>query len=96
MARNKYWYVNTYECGRAYGGPEEGGWWYAYGTPTEKSIVCATEEEAWQKWEERVNAWAEYNAGHEPIENLNGDGVIRVFVETHRATKFPKSRPYYS
>ena len=32
MARNKYWYVNTYECGRAYGGPEEGGWWYAYGT----------------------------------------------------------------
>ena len=34
--------------------------------------------------------------GHEPIENVNGDGVIRVFVETHRATAFPKSRPYYS
>ena len=96
MARNKYWYVNTYECGRAYGGPEEGGWWYAYGTPIEKSIVCATEEEAWEKREERVNAWAEYNASHEPIENVNGDGVIRVFVETHRATAFPKSRPYYS
>ncbi len=24
-------YVNMYACGRAYGGPEEGGWFYDYG-----------------------------------------------------------------
>jgi len=96
MARNKYWYVNTYECGRAYGGPEEGGWWYDYGKPIEKSIVCATEEEAWEKRAEREKAWAEYNEGREPIESVNGDGVIMVFVETHRAVWFPKQKPYYS
>lgn len=25
-------YVNVYELDRAYGGPEEGGWWYDIGT----------------------------------------------------------------
>jgi len=30
MSRKKplMFYVNVYEKGRAYGGPEEGGWWY--------------------------------------------------------------------
>ena len=26
--------VTEYETGRAYGGPEEGGWWYGYGHPS--------------------------------------------------------------
>ena len=26
-------WVTVYEIGRAYGGPEEGGWWYEYGQP---------------------------------------------------------------
>ena len=26
-------YVNVYEIGQAYGGPEEGGWYYDVGTP---------------------------------------------------------------
>jgi hypothetical protein len=26
--KNKTFYVSTYETSRAYGGPEEGGWWY--------------------------------------------------------------------
>jgi hypothetical protein len=26
-------YVNVYEVEEAYGGPEEGGWWYDIGTP---------------------------------------------------------------
>lgn len=29
------WYFNIYEIGRAYGGPEEGGWYYDYGKPIE-------------------------------------------------------------
>ena len=30
MSEDKY-YVNIYKTGRAYGGPEEGGWFYDYG-----------------------------------------------------------------
>jgi len=26
-------YVNAYRVSRAYGGPEEGGWWYDVGEP---------------------------------------------------------------
>jgi len=26
--QNKIFYISIYEVGRAYGGPEEGGWWY--------------------------------------------------------------------
>ena len=29
------WYFNIYEIGRAYGGSEEGGWYYDYGKPVE-------------------------------------------------------------
>ena len=29
--REEKFYVNMYSCGRAYGGPEEGGWYYDYG-----------------------------------------------------------------
>lgn len=31
------WYVNTYLIDRAYGGPEEGGWWYDTEVPVRQS-----------------------------------------------------------
>jgi hypothetical protein len=33
-------YFNVYEKGRAYGGPEEGGWWYDTLTPVMSVEVC--------------------------------------------------------
>ena len=29
---HRLWHVTVYKIDRAYGGPEEGGWWYDYGT----------------------------------------------------------------
>ena len=29
------WYVTIYVTDRAYGGPEEGGWWYNFGVPSD-------------------------------------------------------------
>ena len=31
--------VQLYMCDRAYGGPEEGGWWFGYGLPVSDSEV---------------------------------------------------------
>jgi len=28
------WFVHLFDTGTAYGGPEEGGWWYATGNPS--------------------------------------------------------------
>lgn len=45
--RGAPWYVNIYEVDRAYGGSEEGGWWYDTGSPCTKpygkaSFKCLT------------------------------------------------------
>ena len=32
-------YLNIYELAQAYGGPEEGGWWYTCGEPVESTEV---------------------------------------------------------
>ena len=37
-------YVNIYKCGRAYGGPEEGGWFYSYGEYQWTVAKCENED----------------------------------------------------
>ena len=32
-------YVNCYMIDQAYGGPEEGGWWYTVGRPVESRLA---------------------------------------------------------
>lgn len=41
-------FVNVYEAGRVYGGPEEGGWWFDTGTPLASVPVELTEDE-WER-----------------------------------------------
>lgn len=40
-------YLNTYEVYQAYGGPEEGGWWYDCGTPVQSVLLSNEEYEEW-------------------------------------------------
>jgi hypothetical protein len=44
------WFVHKYEEQQAYGGPEEGGWWYDLRTPIENwaPIACNSEEAAFE------------------------------------------------
>lgn len=54
-------YVNVYEVGRAYGGPEEGGWWFDTGSPVAAIPVALTEDE----WDRAHQQW-EHERGEEP------------------------------
>lgn len=47
MTRNSY-IVAFYEIDRAYGGPEEGGWWYGCGTLRRVTAVTKSKEKAHQ------------------------------------------------
>lgn len=38
-------FVNIYEVGRGYGGPEEGGWYFDYGSPIGSIPVELTDDE---------------------------------------------------
>lgn len=79
----KKFYTNVYVVGRAYGGPEEGGWWYDYGTPIFEEC---TEHETFDDAMEMKQA----------VQNAYNDGHIDVYVEDHPAKAFPETRPYYS
>lgn len=83
------YYINVYDVGQAYGGPEEGGWWYATGEFIKTIGTAATLEEAIaiQDAYEACKAWAvngatklkrqtAYRMGHGQHDGVdaNGDG----------------------
>lgn len=45
-------YVNIYSVGRAYGGPEEGGWWFDTGVPIGAIPVFITDDERMEIYDE--------------------------------------------
>jgi hypothetical protein len=91
------YFVNAYETDLAYGGPEEGGWWYDYGVPT---------GETWGPFENIDDAWAEYNRLHDTLvvernegrprkTSVLGEGEFTVAVEEHEPVAYPAERPFY-
>lgn len=40
-------YLNTFETWQAYGGSEEGGWWYTAGEPVQSVLVSHDDLEEW-------------------------------------------------
>jgi hypothetical protein len=85
-------YVNVYLEDRAYGGPEEGGWWYDCGEPIESVQVFSDEEEA-EKVAELKEKYS--NEGRKPIWSVACRGVYGVRVEDHFAESYPQASPMY-
>jgi|TARA_R110002049_G_scaffold306997_1_gene506372 hypothetical protein len=68
-------YVNIYKCGRAYGGPEEGGWFYSYGEYQWTVAKCENEDQAEHTAEQIREAIAKGNtAGVDIAINQMGFG----------------------
>lgn len=81
------YYVNVYTSGRAYGGPEEGGWWYTYGIPY-ASVPFDTFAEA-KTYQESVE-------DKYPNKPRNYDEEFyTVLVENHFAAYWPEVKPHY-
>ena len=73
----KYWYVNVYSVGDAYGGPEEGGWWYSVGEFLESKGQFSTKpaaEEYKAQVEANVEQTGTYNMGNGPHDGVGPDG----------------------
>lgn len=71
-------YVNIYAAGRAYGGPEEGGWWYDVASPV-GSIPVDWEADEWER--------ARQGAINLGILNREGD-IASIDYETHEHTEW--------
>ena len=88
-------YVNEYWVNQAYGGPEEGGWWYETGKFVQclgitKGHVAARGIRAMH--EARVKA---ENEGLYPITSVLCTGVKVIYIDKNMGKDFPEYRPHY-
>lgn len=87
-------FVNAYEVTLAFGGREEGGWWFDVGTPL-ASIPCETDAEiaaAKASLAERFKTIDDQPPKHSMAHDA---GDLEVFVEDRFAAYFPQERPHY-
>lgn len=87
-------FVNVYLVDRAYGGPEEGGWWYgcgelvqSIGVPARKAKRC---QERVQKVLDKWNSERRSN-----INSVLSEGRFELSVDSDRGVSYPQYRPYY-
>lgn len=93
--------LSVFLCDRAYGGPEEGGWWYSTGEPTSVAGVptrrwFATEDEAHQA-EVELQRYLDddINADRPDIDSVLSEGIYRAMVTIGEPTAYPAERPRY-
>ncbi len=93
VPRRKMWYVNVYEIDRAYGGPEDGDWWYDTGEPTGQSEAYFTEEYAWHR--ARILD-EEFYPNRSKVNSINySGGSYEVRVQSHPPKAYPETTPHY-
>jgi hypothetical protein len=86
-------WVNAYLIDRAFGGPEEGGWWYDTGHLL--ASVCAHQREA-DEWVARLTEDHADADGPYPIDSVLSQGKLLVVVEDFPGQSYPEVRPGYS
>jgi hypothetical protein len=89
----EWWCVAVYTSNRAYGGPEEGGWWYDCGGLVEHAKIKFFEkyQDAYDYTQE-LWAWCIEENKDRGDEKL----VARAFTEQLPDTHYPKTQPFYS
>jgi hypothetical protein len=102
-----FWTVAIYLCDRAYGGAEEGGWWYDYGeridaalegvNPNSLLTVFTDEDEARSYAETlQLQLDATVNKGRREISSVLSEG--RYYAEAHPGHPphhYPEEVPHY-
>lgn len=87
-------YVNVYLHDRAYGGPEEGGWWYDTYEPVESNLY-ESEEKAEVAFKEKTLWCKSENVGRREPNSVCSDGHYVVRLDAWPAEPEPKYTPYY-
>tara|TARA_Y100000294_G_C8280244_1_gene226505 strand:+ start:71 stop:514 length:444 start_codon:yes stop_codon:yes gene_type:complete len=89
-------YVNTWMCDQAYGGSEEGGWYFKVGDPVE-SIYFEYRYEAEEAFPEIEAKWIRLNEveGRRETSSVSCDGYYETYYGSAYAEIFPKEAPHY-
>lgn len=87
-------------CDRAYGGPEEGGWWYDTGVPSDEHARFTRgfkRETDALRYARSLNERyaAGWNEGRRDIGSVLSEGQFYAEVFTGQPSAYPKIRPRY-
>jgi hypothetical protein len=87
-------FVNVYLTDRAYGGPEEGGWWFDTGQFIRGVEALSDEAErvknTLQSWCDGENA-----ERRSDISSVLSEGRYEVCIEDEPGADYPTTRPHY-
>jgi hypothetical protein len=97
------WCVAVFLCDMAYGGPEEGGWWYGCGYPVPPNgddipfpTWYHTEEGASEAREAYQQALDKgINVGRREISSVLSEGTYRAIICEGYPKHYPETRPHY-
>ena len=102
---SEVWVVGIYDMDKAYGGDEEGGWWYEYGTllkAIRKTFVDMHSAYAYvSRIQKKLNV--RYN-DRGPLSDMGSilcDGIVTAKLQSSNVHKedllsdYPEDRPYY-
>ncbi len=89
-------FVNVYLTDRAYGGPEEGGWWYDYGEAYSSEQFIGDEIFA-AKILAVAREWCEEENRHRRSDtnSVLSQGCYVARIECHPAQDYPAEKPHY-
>lgn len=93
--------VSTFLVDRAYGGPEEGGWYYEVGQPVlEPNLPIprfTIDQEEARKWaaEMRVELDENFNKYRRSISSVLSEGRYDAVVSEGWPKPYPSQRPHY-
>lgn len=89
--------VSVFKIDRAYGGPEEGGWWYDCGELVRTIRIFSNYDHAlkfYRRLNERLDATL--NVGRRSIGSVLSEGKYRAMIDEDVVPRYyPESRPHY-
>ena len=90
--------VAYYEVDRAFGGHQDGGWWYTYELPLEgRKVRYFDNEEDAHTACNSINALVDVlvNKFRRPISSVLSEGKVRAIVREGEPSMYPEEEPHY-
>jgi hypothetical protein len=91
----KHLYITVYHQYRAYGGPEEGGWWYDWTEVDCHLLVGRDKRHKLPRLLREARAYADSMNDGLPYYSVNSNGRYVVVVESTLGSLASKERPCY-
>lgn len=100
IPKTTFYCVSLYMVDRAYGGAEEGGWWFTYGDPCLEHgdlTRLFTDEASALAYLDELQAKAdEMNVGRYEISSMASNGRYQAIIDfDHYPRSFPEEQPRY-